>query len=119
MLIVLLVLRVLGVLFLVLVGKSKRKKCVYGCPDCPSLCSSPNPCPILCLDCFCLGCSRWWCPGCPFCFGCLMFFLILVGNPKEKNVSVVVLFVLVVLVVLLVLVVLRVLVGNPKEKMCL
>ena len=69
-----------------------------------------------------------------------MFFLVLVGNPKEKNVSVVVpivlvlvlflvfilflgltVFVLVVLVsgVLVVLCFFLVLVGNPKEKMFL
>ena len=44
----------------------------------------------------------------------VVLFLVLVGNPKEKNVSVVVLLVLIVLVVLFL-----VLIGNPKEKMCL
>ena len=49
-----------------------------------------------------------------------MFFLILIGNPKEKNVSVVVPIVLVlVLFLVLTVFVLVVLVGNLKEKMCL
>merc|ERR1712079_719528 len=78
-LIILLVIVVLVVLcfFLVLVGNPK-KKCVCGCPDFLS------PCPIPWFDCFCFGCFRWWYPG------CLMPLLVLVGNPKEKNVSVVV-----------------------------
>ena len=48
--------------------------CVCGCPDCFSTGSSPSPCPIPCFDCFCLGCPRWWCPGCLSCPGCPMFF---------------------------------------------
>ena len=40
---VLVVLLCLGcpMFFLVLVGNPKEKKCVFGCPDCPSPCSSP------------------------------------------------------------------------------
>ena len=60
---VLVALLVLVVLFLILVGNPK-KKCVYGCPDCSSLCSSPSLYPIPCLDCFCLGCPTP-CPAYP------------------------------------------------------
>ena len=56
--------------------------------------------------------------------GVLYFFLVLVSNSKEKNVSVVVPIVLVLVVLLVLFLVLTVfvlvvLVGNLKEKMCL
>merc|ERR1712214_166360 len=46
--------------------------CVCGCPDClipPFPCTDTGPCPLICPECFCLGC-----PGCPSCLDCPMPF---------------------------------------------